>query len=62
MAKINLIDSFENKKYTIQYKGPKIRLFTKRIAIPKVNSTTNGRYLPTKRHFQALLFLREVLN
>ena len=46
MAKIKLIES------------DWIRLFDKRTAIPKVNSTTKGRYFPTKRHFQALLFQR----
>ena len=42
MAKIKPIESFHStKRTTIRYKGLKIRLFTKRVAIPKVDSTTN---------------------
>ena len=57
MAKIKLIESLRStKRTTIGCKGLKIRLFNKTTAIAKFDSTTNGRYLPTKIHLKALLF------
>ena len=54
---IKLIESLRStKRTTIRYKGLKIRLSNKTTAIAKYDSTTNGRYFPTKRHFQALSF------
>ena len=56
-GKIKLIKSLRNTKRTnIWYKGLKIGQLLYLIAIPKVDSTTNAQYFPTKIHFQALSF------
>ena len=58
MAKIKLIESLRSiKRMTIRYNCQKIKTITFGLYSPKVDLTTNSRYFPTCRHFQAPSFL-----
>ena len=58
MAKIKLIESLRSiKRMTIRYNCLKIKTISFGLYSPKVDLSSNSRYFPTRRHFQAPPFL-----